>query len=167
MIVELADLIKIPVRTVTGDVLGTTDLPIFNGQEATLLGFQVTKKGVMKKFAGVYFIDLIDITKQEMVVENEQSLLTNLREFDEAYKNFGGVVGVAATTESGKRLGRVADVYLDITTGGITRFYLRNLLQERIIPREYLVAITPKQVVFKDIVSEPIAFEKATQAAQN
>jgi uncharacterized protein YrrD len=142
-------------------------MAIFNGQEATLLGFQVAKKGVIKKFAGVYFVDLIDITKQEVVVENEQALLANLREFDDAHKNFGAVVGVTAVTESGQRLGRVADLYLDITTGAITRFYLRNLLQERIIPREYLVAITPKRIVFKDITHELVAFEKAVQNASS
>jgi uncharacterized protein YrrD len=167
MIVELSDLKKVPVRTVTGDTLGHIDMPVFNGKEATLLGFQVAKRGVMKKFAAVYFMDLIDLTRHEALVENEQSLLTNLRDFDEAFKNFGPVTGVVADTESGKRLGRIADVYIDITTGAIVRFYIKNLLQERIIPRDYLVAITPQKVVFKDGADQPVSFEKVAQPAEN
>ena len=167
MIVELSDLEKLPVVTVTGDKLGAVDIPIFNGKEGNILGFQMAKKGVVKKFAGIYFIDLIDITKTELVVEGPEDLKKNLREFDEAYKTFGPIVGVSAITESGKRLGRVADLYIDISSGSIVRFYLKNLLREQIVSYEHLVSITPKKIVFKDIVGEPIALDQSLQSAES
>ena len=166
MIIEYSDLQGIALRTVTGEKLGEVDFAVFNGKKATIMGFQIVHKKIVKKFSGVYFIDLIDITKDEIVVENQKILKPNLQDLDETFKNFGPVVGVAATTESGKRIGKVADLYIDLTTGAIIRFYIKNLLQERIIPKEYLVAITPEKIVFKDIVGTAKFSEASTQAVQ-
>lgn len=167
MVIEYSDIHKAPLKAVTGEKLGEVDFAIFNGKEATLMGFQIVHNKLVKKFSGVHFIDLIDITKHEIVVENAKTLKTNLKDLDLAYKNFGPVIGVTATTESGKRIGKVADLYLDLTTGGIIRFYIKNILHERIIPREYLVAITPERIVFKDIVGTAKFSEASTQAVQS
>ncbi|MEX1123871.1 MAG: hypothetical protein WEC81_01750 [Patescibacteria group bacterium] len=167
MVIELSDLQGTAVRSATGQMLGKVDFAVFNGKEATLLGFQIARPGVVKKFAGLYFADLIDIARDELVIENDSILKPNLRDFDQAYKNFGPVVGVNATTQSGIKLGKVADLYLDLTTGGIIRFYVRHLLNERIIPQQYLIAITPEQIVFNDVVGEPMFEKTATQAAQS
>ena len=166
MIIEYSDLQGIALRAVSGEKLGEVDFAVFNGKEATLMGFQIVHRKIIKKFSGVYFSDLIDITKDEIVIEDQKILKPNLQDLDKTYKNFGPVVGVVATTESGKRIGKVADLYIDLTTGGIIRFYIKNLLQERIIPKEYLVAITPDRIVFKDIVGTPKFNEASTQAVQ-
>lgn len=167
MIIECSDFQGIALRTVAGEKLGEVDFAIFNGKEATLMGFQIVHKKIIKKFSGVYFIDLIDITKDEIVIENQKALKTDLKDLDETFKNFGPIVGIVATTESGKRIGRVADLYIDLTTGAIIRFYIKNLLQERIIPKEYLVAITPERIVFKDIVGTAKFSKASTQAVQS
>lgn len=155
MVIELSELIGLTVRSTANKPLGKIDFCIFNGKTATLVGFQVAKSGVLKKFAGVSFSDVIDLSRQELVIENEAKLMPRLNEFDTLYKTYGPVVGVSAQTESGERLGRVNDLYIEANTGAITRYHLRHFFQERIIPQQFVVAITPERVVFKDEVAKP------------
>lgn len=155
MIVELSELVGLRVVSTTNASLGKVDFCIFNGKTATLVGFQVARNGVVKKFAGVSFDKVVDVTRRELVVENEAALITKLNEFDAIYKTYGPVVGVTAQTESGERLGRVHDLFIEANTGAITRYHLRHFFQERIIPQQYLVAITPERIVFKDEVAKP------------
>ena len=96
----------------------------------------------------------------------DDRLNPDLKEFDKIYKNFGPVMEVRAKTESGRSLGRISDLLIEAESGIIVRFYLKNLLSERIIPREYLVSITPKQIVFKDIVDQPIFDSLVSQTAE-
>ncbi|MEX1051844.1 MAG: PRC-barrel domain-containing protein [Patescibacteria group bacterium] len=155
MIIELSELVGLQVRSTANQALGTVDFCVFNGKTATLVGFQVARPGVLKKFAGLSFSDVIDLNRQALVVENDAKLLAKLNEFDGLYKTYGPVVGVAAQTESGERLGRVADLFIEANTGAITRYHLRHFFQERIIPQQFLVAITPERIVFKDEVAKP------------
>ena len=155
MVIELSELVGLTVRSTANKPLGKVDFCIFNGKTATLIGFQIARSGVLKKFAGISFSDLIDLSRDELVIENEAKLMPKLNEFDALYKTYGPVVGVSAQTESGERLGRVQDLYIETNTGAIARYHLRHFFQERIIPQQFLVAITPERVVFKDEVAKP------------
>lgn len=155
MVIEISELIGLAVRSTANQSLGKVDFCVFNGKTATLVGFQMARSGVLKKFAGISFSDVIDLTRQSLVIENEVKLMKNLGEFDVLHKTYGPVVGVPAQTESGERLGRVNDLYIETNTGAITRYHLRHFFQERIIPQQFVVAITPERVVFKDEVAKP------------
>ncbi len=155
MIVELSELIGLTVRSTANKTLGKVDFCVFNGKTATLVGFQVARSGVLKKFAALSFEKIIDFNRAELLVENEAALAGQLNEFDALYKTYGPVVGVAAQTESGERLGRVHDLFIEANTGAITRYHLRHFFHERIIPQKFMVAITPERIVFKDEVAKP------------
>lgn len=156
MLLELSYCIGAPVVTNTSTKIGSIDFPVFDGKEARLVGFQVVQQGIVKKFRGLLFDDITDITRNDIQIAAATNLQTNLKALDQQFQQYGSVVGVAAKTESGKRIGKVFDVVIETGSGRITRFYLKNFLQERIIPIQFLVAITPREVVFKDVVSQPI-----------
>lgn len=156
MLLELSYCIDAPVITNSSTKIGSIDFPVFDGKQARLVGFQVVQTGIVKKFRGLLFDDIVEITRSDVQVAAASSLQTNLKSLDEHFQEYGSVVGVTAKTESGKRLGKVLDVVIETGSGRITRFYIRNFLQERIIPVQFLVTITPREVIFKDVVSQPI-----------
>ncbi|HUD20728.1 MAG TPA: PRC-barrel domain-containing protein [Candidatus Saccharimonadales bacterium] len=165
MLIELSEVLSDDVVTAEGKKLGVIDRALVDGRTGRVAGFQVSLNGVIKRFAGLNYVDVLEVNRHSVIVDQPSSLSKNLKDFDIVYKNFGSVVGVAAKTESGRGLGKVSDLLFEIESGLIVRFYLRNLLAERIIPREYMVSITPKQIVFRDIVDQPIFDSIAAQAA--
>lgn len=156
MLLEASHLLNGTVVDVSGLKHGRVDQCVYDAATARLAGFQVAVSTVMTKFRGLAIENCISLNHEHIVIDSSAVLTKNLKELDEIARLSGKVVGVSAITESGASLGHVSDVLLDADTGLIVRLYLRKLLTERIIPREYLISITPKQVVFKDVVNTPI-----------
>jgi uncharacterized protein YrrD len=165
MIIEATHIIGLPVKSSAEVQLGSVDLCVFDGRQAKLIGFQVRHGGVVKKFSGLPIDAVLSLSREAIIVDSSNSLLKDLKQYDEAYKAYGPILQVTAKTESGKKIGKVTDLTLEAETGYITRFYLHNLLQERIIPRDYLVSISPKEIIFKDVVSQPIFDQVAATEA--
>lgn len=156
MLIEVSQLIGCPVIVGSSTVLGRVDLAVFQGKEARLRGFQIAQPGIVSKFRGLLLDDVVEISRHQLTIKDVQQLATNLVDLQRDFTEFGPVINVRAKTESGKSLGTAKDVVVEAETGQIVRFYLQNFLQERIIPRQFLVAITPREVVFKDVVTQPI-----------
>lgn len=155
-------MVKGSVVDVHGLKCGRIDRCVYNRETAALAGFQVAAGGVVSRFRALNLIDCITLNHENVVIDSTAALGKDLRPLDEISKLSGPVVGVIAITESGKRLGTVSDVLLDADTGLIVRLYVRRLLAERIIPRDFLVSITPKRIVFKDVVNTPVFTQVAT-----
>ena len=81
------------------------------------------------------------------------------------------LIGCKTVTERGKRLGKVKDGLVDTTSLFIAKIYVQPQLwnrifqEERIIPREQVVTMTPKQVVVRYDV-KPQASEVEAEPAQ-
>ncbi|MDO8649998.1 MAG: PRC-barrel domain-containing protein [Candidatus Berkelbacteria bacterium] len=164
MVVDAAPLLGRPVISTTEKKLGVVDRIVFDGIDAKIAGFQVNLAGVLKRFAALEMMEVISIERDQVVTDDGQTLSRDLKHFDELIKHWGTILNVYAKTESGRKIGRVVDVAVDDQTGYITRFYLRDFLRERIIPRRFLVSITPKTIIFKDVVAQPIFDSEAVAA---
>jgi len=165
MVIEASHLLQSSVVDATGTKHGAVDTCVYIGDEARLYGLQLAKAGVITRFRGVRFADVLSVNQHAIIIDSPAVIEKDLKDFDAVAKATGPVVGVTAKTESGKKLGKISDVLLDADTGFIVRFYLRNLLSERIIPRQFLVSITPREVVFKDVVDTPLFTQVATAEA--
>ena len=162
MLIELAQGQNSPVVEKTGKSCGRVDFFVTDGKLARIAGIQVAKNGVVKKFYGLSYQDVELFSRQAIVIESIEKLTTNLKNLDELFRQYGRLLGVTAKTESGKRIGAVIDAIIEAETGIIIRLVIRNFLQERIIPRQFLVSITPKAIIFQDVVVEPVFDKIAT-----
>lgn len=162
MLLETSHLLQGVVSDVSGIRHGRVDRCVYSADLGALIGFQVATSGVVTRFRALALQDCISLNHEAVIIDTSEALGKDMKELDAVAATSGPIVGVTATTESGQRLGTVSDLLIDADTGIIVRFYLRKLLAERIIPREYLVSITPKRVVFKDVVSSPIFNQVAT-----
>lgn len=155
MVIEASRLLRLPVTDTFGTEHGRIDSTVFWAAEARLCGFQVST-GVVTKFRALSLLDTLSINERSVIVGSPAALSSDLKEFDAISQETGPVVGVKAVTQSGRSLGKISDVLLEAETGFIIRFYVRHLLSERIIPRQYLVSITPRKIIFKDVVDTPL-----------
>lgn len=162
MIIEAAQLVGQAVMDEKGQKLGSIETLVFNGQTGRLAGFGVNKPGLLSKTAALPLEATLILAADQITVDAESAITANTKPLDELFKRYGRAIGVSAKTESGNKIGRVTDVFLEAETGIIVRFYLRNGLKEQIIPRQFLVSMTPQQVVFKDVVDQPIFDQVAT-----
>ncbi|HSX42307.1 MAG TPA: PRC-barrel domain-containing protein [Candidatus Saccharimonadales bacterium] len=162
MVIEAAQLVGLEVAGEQGKKLGSVETLVFNGQTTRLAGFGVNRPGLLTKTVGLPFEETLLLGPDKITVNSEAALGQSTKTLDELFKKYGRVIGVTAKTESGRRIGKIADVFIEAETGLIVRFYLRNALKEQIIPRQFLVALTPQQVVFKDVVDQPIFDQVAT-----
>ena len=165
MVLELSQVVQVPVIAEDETKLAVVDRVVFDGAEVKLAGFQVKLPGVLPKFARLDYGDVLTCSRQTVVVDKSHIFSPDLKDFDALTRNFGEVVGVTAKTQSGDTIGRVSDLIFDVDSGLIVRFYLCHLFREWIIPCEYLVAITPKALIFKDIVGEPLFDDMVTAPA--
>lgn len=164
MIIEASQLVKNQVIDSTGAKVGTVKQLVFNGAKVQLVAFQLGLPSLIKKEAALYFEDVLSLDRNIVVIDNTSKLDPSLKQIDEITKLSGLILGVTAKTESGRYLGKIQDLYIDSSSGLVLRLYVRNLLKERIIPREFLVSVTPNVVIFKDIVDQPIFDTVASQA---
>ncbi len=162
MIIEAAQLVGLAVVDEQGKKLGAVETLVFNGQTSRLAGFGVNRPALLSKTVGLPFEETLLLGPTEITVDSETALTKDTKALDELFKRYGRVVGIKAKTESGRRIGKIADVFIEAETGIIIRFYLRNSLKEQIIPRQFLIAMTPQQIVFKDVVDQPIFDQVAT-----
>lgn len=162
MLIEATHLLGRQVSSSDGRGLGKVDRLVFASTPPSLVGFQLQISGVIKKYAAVEFNEVLSLDREQIVVDGPRSLSKDLSELDELTKNVGTVLNAYAKTESGKNLGKVSDLLIEAESGIIVRFYVKQFLNERIIPQQYLVSITPRQVVFKDVVDTPIFNQVAT-----
>lgn len=163
MIVEASRLLGATVRDVNGRKIGRVDRLVIDGVSGRIFGFQVIQTGLVSKFLALQFFDVISFDNQGLVIKDETALDRNLADFDRVAQLFGPLMGVKAKTESGRSLGRVSDLFIDSKSSGlIIRFVIRYLLKERIIPRRFVVSVSPREVVFQDIVDQPTFDQIAT-----
>ncbi|MEK7171208.1 MAG: PRC-barrel domain-containing protein [Patescibacteria group bacterium] len=162
MVIDIVPILGCPVVLATGQKVAVIDRVVFDGKDAKIAGFQVNLTGVLKRSAGLEMSQVISLERNLVTIDNDKVLNRDLKGFDDLTRHWGKVLGVKARTESNRQIGRVTDLTVDDQTGHITRLYLRDFLRERIIPRQYLIGITPKEIIFKDIVDQPIFNQTAT-----
>jgi len=144
--------------------IGVIEDVVYDKDKLGLAGFQVRTGTVVKKYYYLPYEDVIGLNRDGVYVKSKTSLDKNLKPFDAFKKHVGPIIGVKARTENKKVLGKIRDLFLEAETGRIMRFHVVYYIKEQIIPRQFIVAVTPKVVVFKDVVSEPIFDSEAVAA---
>ena len=160
MIIEATALLGLPVATSQAVELGRVCGWAFDGRRARVAALKVNRKGpdALLPWMEISHIDRQVVVSDLPVIPKESDALVQLA------RSTGAIIGVRAKTEGGRGLGRINDLFLEAETGLIARFYIRNFLQDRLIPRQFLVAITPKDIIFKYVVETPVFDTVAAEA---
>lgn len=100
----------------------------------------------------VLAIDIVHLLKDGVIINSINSVINlgesiNLEKIVRE-KCFG--IGQRVETESGVFLGKVYDFLIETDTLLITKFYIRHLLSERIIPANKIIYMDSKSIKIKD-----------------
>lgn len=114
-------------------------------------------------------IDIVHLRKNAVIINNDDAILDvnesiNLKKLVEK-KSFG--IGQKVRTESGTYIGQVYDYLIETESMGITKFYVRKLLAERIIATKKIISMEGKTIkIADDFVSNKIANTEMAEASQ-
>ena len=167
MILEASALNRAEVISTKNEQLARVDRLVFDADKVKLARIQIVNNKILKKFLSLDYQDVLSADRGQIVVDSAESFSKDLTSLDQLYAKGGKVIGVKAVTQSGQTVGRVSDVAIDETTGLITRFYLQQLLTARIIPRPFLVKITPQKIIFENAINSPTFNQLASQPQPN
>lgn len=111
--------------------------------------------------------DILDFDDQGIIINDPESVADRheLIRVEQALASHIKILGQAAVTESGRSLGTIDDVLVDLEAWLIAKYYIKHLMSERILPAEDVHSITPKAVVFFDRVNGPAATTAETETA--
>lgn len=152
MLILSSHLIGLPVgATENQSKIGEIWQIIFESKNGSILGFLVNRSFWQKKKV-LAKADVLSLDEDAAVVSSADSLIEidEVVRIKEVLENNIPIIGQIAKTENGKNLGRVDNVLIDTSALTIVKFYLKNLLEDRIIPFDKVIKITKQAVIFQN-----------------
>jgi uncharacterized protein YrrD len=142
--------------------VGSVSTALFDTDQGLLVGFLV-KPNIFSK---PYFLnpDEIDSIDTGAIIIKKADDLAPLEEVVRAnkiYRSGFKIIGLSVKTQDNKRLGKVSDLSVSLSTGVIHSLYVQSFLKEIIIPRERVIEITKKSIIVNDDTSIPSAIPEA------
>jgi sporulation protein YlmC with PRC-barrel domain len=154
MVTPYSKLIGTPVFELkTQRNLGTVIDVIINKNNFSVYGLLL--KGSILPFGKttvIAYSDILELTGSAIIVENEDAI-SDLKEtvrLNEAYKSGYSGIGQRIVTKTGKKIGKVFDYLISSNDLTITRLYVKNLLNERIIPSSAIINIEGRKITIND-----------------
>lgn len=160
MFIQASQLLAIEIVAIQEQVIaGRIEEVLFSPDEGRLSALIVKPKGFFTRSQGLLPSALIDLEARAAAIQTEADLtdLTEMVRIEQLKQRRMPILGQKARTRAGVSLGIVADLLVDSTTWLIEKFYLQKLLEQRIIPKRFIVEVTPKAVIFSDELIEPPA----------
>jgi uncharacterized protein YrrD len=139
---------------VNQEKVGTVFDLIYDPSSITLAGI-ILNKGIFERKVNVISVhNIIEIaTKDTTVLVDNYDAIQNLDDLvrlkSKTEKGFCGI-GQKVFTKSGQFVGKVSDILVDGHSFELRKFYIKNLLSERIISHSAVINFAPNQIVIKD-----------------
>ncbi|OQA51779.1 MAG: PRC-barrel domain protein [candidate division WS2 bacterium ADurb.Bin280] len=132
-----------------GEAVGLVQKTIVDPKGKRLEALVVKKGGYFSKSLVVSIADIIEIEKNGVVINREDSLVEKeeIHKIAQIIDSRFEIFNLPAVTKDGKRLGRIQDVLIDGRSGEILRLYVKGLVSKRVIDRSQIIKITLKEAV--------------------
>lgn len=153
MLILWSSLKNLPVASKDGKHGVVRDI-IVDPENSVVVAFEI-QTGLFRKNKYLAFHDAIGFDKEAVIIASPDNIvdLDEIVRAEKIKKKKIPVLNAKARTESGKSLGKVFDLAINVETGLATKYYLRHLLfLERIIPMQRIIKINQHGIVFEDDV---------------
>lgn len=136
--------------------IGTTKRLIIDPATGQIIALGVQPNGWFRPEQFLVTRDIIDLEPGVIVIKQEDDLLplTDLVRVADVVKQKLPILNQKARTESGQSLGVVDDLLIELESWRIAKYYLKRLMNERIIPASDVHSITRQAVIFFDRINE-------------
>ncbi|MDO8444371.1 MAG: hypothetical protein Q7S80_02620 [bacterium] len=148
------------VGTVADLIINDTDLTVAAVMVVPKLSFVAKQKVVSST-------DFVHLTKNGLIISDEEALveISELVRVETLYKNKCFGLAQKVVTKSGAYIGHVYDYLIDSATCAIHKFYVKKLLNDRIIPASAVIAMEGKLITIKD--DKPYVFVPSVETAMD
>lgn len=135
---------------------GAIDRIIIDPADGLVRALGVRPPGLFTKEAYLATTDIMTVVREGVVIRDAEQVtdLDELIRVQEILKQKTPIIGQPAKTVGGQQLGRVDDLLVDLDLWMVTKYYLRALLDERILPADQVHSITKQAVIFLDQPTE-------------
>lgn len=167
MLFQATSLIGLPIgcqetRSKIGEILQI----IINPEKGSLLAFLVKPLGFFSSPKLLSPVDVIEYDKAGIVCKSHEDLALP-KEIVRAKKILDSgikILGINARTTSGTKLGKVEDFLINTETSNVTKYYLKNWFETRIISADKVIKIDRTGLIFDDDASNGELIREAETA---
>lgn len=155
MVTLYSKIVGAPVfEMVNQEKVGTVFDLIYDPEKLSLAGIILNKDIFNRKTSVVSIHNLVEIaTKDVAILVDNFDAIQNLDDLvrlkAKTEKDFCGI-GQKVFTKNGQYIGKVYDILVDSHSFELKKFYVKNLLSDRIIAHNVVVEFEPKRIVIKD-----------------
>jgi len=112
----------------------------------------VLDRAIFSPVSAVSASDIVEMAGGMIIVQDSQSVapIKEMVRINEAYREGFHGIYQKVVTKSRHTIGVVFDYLIDPSTLGITKFYVRSLLHEKIIASSSVVELKGKRLIIKD-----------------
>jgi uncharacterized protein YrrD len=164
MFITASKIFNLPIASLESkSKIGVVSYLLFSPHDLNLLALEVkTGNFLFSKKLYLSAHDILEIDSNGIVVKSDDTLVdaSQIVRIKDVIKQKSPIIGQRAITKSKQRIGKIDDLLIDTLTGGIDKFYISNIFEEKIIPASKIYKITPKAVIFcDDILDQTIECE--------
>ena len=137
--------------------IGEIGDPIINIDNGQLLAFHVLTPGLFSPKKVISLIDIIVFDPKVVIVNSPESIIDPkevVRIQDSIEKKFT-LMKAKAYTQNNNYLGKIEDVVIDSDSNTITKYYIKNILRNRILSSEKVIEIQKNKIIFDNSVISP------------
>ena len=153
MIVKYSQIIHSPVLELKGQTrLGVAADLVIQKSDLSIKAV-VVKNGLLNVNTRVATnTDIVELNSGSVIVRDEDSLVSfsEAERVREAISDKMSGINQRVRTKSGKNIGKVYDYTIDNSTCSIQKFYVKSILDERIISVSSVTKFEGKQITVKD-----------------
>lgn len=158
MFITVSQTIGLPVAAMEEKArIGQVSQVVFDPKNLLLIALEIKRgKWIFAQKSYLATADILDFDKNGIVVADQEKLqpIGEIIRIQPILEQRAPIFGQKAITHSRKTLGKIFDLLLDTETYSISKFYISNIIQERILPADKVEKITSQAVIFSDEVIE-------------
>ncbi|MDO8513804.1 MAG: hypothetical protein Q7S37_04855 [bacterium] len=157
MLILATKLFRAPIVTPSAGKLGELGNPIVNPSDAHLLAFHVLPSTLFGRKKIISITDIIVLDPKIVLINSPESIIDSqeiIRVKESADQQIS-LLKTKAYTKSKVYLGRVEDIVIDSETNMIIKYYIKHIIQSRILPADKVVETKHNKIIFDDTVIAP------------
>ncbi len=162
---RLQDLVGLPLlETETGKQIGQIKDVVLHMEEARVYGITIDEEKPNSFEMGISYVDLLSIGRDAVMVRNHSVIHQCASIFEIASKYYvKDLLKKEVITEDGLRLGMLADIFFDTSTGEMKWYQISDSLVSDLLYGRRIMPLPKVQIVGKDTVIIPGEMAKLLQ----
>lgn len=156
MMILASKLFRAPVIAIGSGKIGEIGDPIINIDNGQLLAFHILPTGLFQPEKVISLVDIIVFDPKVIIINKPESVIEpkEVVRIQESIEKKFILKKSKAYTQNNTYLGKIEDAVIDSDSNSISKYYIKNIFRNRILPSEKVIEIKKNKIIFSDSVNE-------------